>query len=153
MDDNEVKMFGTADEMFAYMARAEQSANEAVHPAQRSIQRGEYVIRPMAQFLIFGYLFDTNDKRNTRQDLFDRGYRTGYWFSDACPEGEEGDAHVVTLWRITQEEFKAAEAIDWETEEIIRSDWGRKMFIRIRDEAANAGGAVNENPSFREGSQ
>lgn len=150
-------MFDSPEDMFAYMDEAERSANASTHPAQASIGFGEYVIRPMEQFLIFGRIYE-RDERNSGEDpetikrlddAYSRGYRTGFWSSDALPEGEPGDAHVVSLWRIFKEEYEAAKAVDWETEAIVRSDWGRAMFARILEEQnqSNATGLIQEDES------
>ena len=143
--DEHVKHFDSVDEMMAHIQAEEDAARARAHPAQTSIGRGEYVLRPTEHCLIFGYLFDTNEEGSTRPDLFARGYRTGVWFSEVTPEGEKGDAHVVTLWRILKEEHDAAEAAEWETETIIRSEWGKAMFARIRQEFVNTRGATHDN--------
>lgn len=146
-DQPRIREFESAEAMFAYMEEEEARANATVHPQQRSIDRGEYVVRPTPEMLIFGYLYDSDDGRATTQDLFDRGYRTGIWNSEACPQGEAGDAHVVTLWRIFREEYQQAMDAAWETAVIIRTEWGRKMFARILEEQRqhNATGLVEDS--------
>lgn len=138
MDDPRIVEFESAEAMFAYMEDQEAEANARAHPQQVSIGRGEYVLKPTPDFLIFGYLPEEREDGSTRPDLFARGYRTGKWFSEVVPAGEEGDAHVVTLWRIHKEEFDAAMAVEWETEVIVRTDWGRAMFARMKEEATTS---------------
>jgi hypothetical protein len=45
--------------------------------------------------------------------LHEDGYRYGRWYSEVCPEGEVGDAHVTTLWPITEADYQHALNNGW----------------------------------------
>jgi hypothetical protein len=137
-----MKQFGSMDEMMDYMREEEAKAQAAVHPAQASIGRGEYVIKPTPHCLVFGYIFDTGETGATEPSLFERGYRTGRWYSEACVGGEEGDSHVVTLWRIFKEEFDAAKDLDWEMADLMSKPWAREMLDRVLHEQTDLTGAT-----------
>lgn len=147
-----VQQFDSVEEMLASMKRDEDRANAEAHPQQHSIGFGEYVVRPMPELLVWGYVQE-RDERNEGEDEYtitnldyshERGYRTGMWYSEVVPEGEPGSAHVVTLWRIRKEEFEEAKALEWSVRAIVQQPWFTVMMGRIQEEMAHRGGATTD---------
>jgi len=120
--------FDSTEEMLGYMAEQEEKAIAEALSEQWAITWGDYVVRFIDDLVIWGELETQvdvvedaggEDEEETRYELeqildsHGRGYRTGKWFSEVEPTGEYGSAHVVTLWKITKEEFETAGENDW----------------------------------------
>jgi len=135
---NKILGFGSYEEMQAYIEEQNASLVEAMKdltPEQLSITFGGYAIRFVPHgdltLAIFGHVF-TNEEMVSKEvesgassdelivilskfhQLYADGYRYGEWFSVICPEGEVGDAHVTTLWPITEADFEHAKNNRWD---------------------------------------
>jgi hypothetical protein len=121
--------FDSVEEMQDYLATQEANAIAGTLVEQWAITWGDYVIRFVDDLVIWGDLETqeelvatetSDDEEESRHELeqaldsHGRGYRFGKWFSTVEPTGEYGSAHVVTLWKISKEEFDAAGENDWE---------------------------------------
>ena len=120
--------FENTEEMLEYMAAQEEEAIANTLPEQWAITWGDYVVRFVDDLVIWGDLETqeeliesetSDDEEESRVELeqaldsHGRGYRFGKWFSDVEPTGEYGSAHVVSLWKITKEDFEIASRNDW----------------------------------------
>jgi len=126
-----IQGFSTFEEMDDFLAESEREAIANTLPEQWQITWGSYVVRVVERLVIFGIVYTEEQFLNTslkgeaeydeeiRAELDDlraaheRGYRYGRWFSEVEPDGEYGSAHVVNLWRITEEDFVAARHNGW----------------------------------------
>ena len=140
---NKIIGFSSMEEMAAYMAEAEARVAEQMKhltPEQSGISFGSYALRliPVGDdvndtLVIFGRVYSyaevellelasgadpLHGELRTIMERFNRlhadGYRYGRWFSNVCPEGEVGDAHVTTLWPITEADYQHALNNSWE---------------------------------------
>jgi hypothetical protein len=135
---NKIIGFSTYEEMQAYIdQQADELAESMKHlaPEQLNIALGTHVLRLVGEenetsLAIFGYIFTveelvtnelnagaTSDELlymlDKSQDLFEQGYRYGNWISRICPEGEVGDAHISTLWPISEADYEHARNNRW----------------------------------------
>lgn len=134
------KNFDSLDAAFDWMTTQTMAANENAMPIQKSIGRGCYAIRPAPEIggFIFGYIFSEDEVHDmeiqcgadeaevrstmaTLQNGFERGYRFGRWHSVVVPEGELGDAHIINLMPIREEDFELAKVSEWEVEFAVAS--------------------------------
>jgi len=121
--------FSTMEEFYEHQEQAEIAANTNVVPAQQEITWGDYVIRLVPDLVVwgriyaFGEIIEMEAELGAKEDelertklrlrsLYDRGYRYGWW-SSAIEPGEPGDAHISTLWKITQEDYERARDSAW----------------------------------------
>lgn len=126
------KEFDSVEDAFEWMRKQEEEANKRLHPAQKRIVRGSYVMRPAPEVpcMIFGYIFTLEEIEEgerqcgadeeelaytlrTLSESFNRGYRHGRWYSFVEPDGELGDAHISNLWPISEEVFNRAKESGW----------------------------------------
>lgn len=152
MSDFKMTPFNSIEDAFAYMRQQEDRANANVHRFQRSISRGDYVFRRVDDLLIFGYVFTAEEALegeddpglpNRLDDLFERGYRYGRWYSNVVLEGEIGDTHIANLWPIFKEEFDEAQVLAFDPVMMRGTEWFDSMIRRIIDEMASSGSAMD----------
>ena len=122
--------FESADEAFNYMNDAELQSIQNALDEQWRIDWGAYVLRVVDELWIFGHIFSYQEliaetvadgepdeeaiyELRIHEESYHRGYRYGRWYSQVCPEGEYGSAHVATLWEITVADFNEARAQGW----------------------------------------
>ena len=129
--------FDTMDEFWEYQAKKEAQANAAVVSLQREIGYGSYVVRLVPNLVIWGYISALEEVKAAERkyysdpfgegeedeyngiidgvtDRFKRGYRYGRFYSEVEPAGELGDAHISTLWPITEKDFERARRNRWQ---------------------------------------
>ena len=134
-DHIRVTSYNSVEEMLADQAEREASANAAVMDRQREIVWGSYAIRfyesgENETLLIFADLYDLETLvaaeesagtdaeelemfRARTEMLYQRGYRSGDYYSVIEPTGEFGDAHIATMWPISQDDFERARELGW----------------------------------------
>jgi hypothetical protein len=123
--------FDSPEEAFNYMNNAELQSILHALDEQWRIGWGAYVLRIVDELWIFGHVLSREElmaevsepgqepdeegryELRMRQESYDRGYRYGKYYSQVCPEGEYGSAHVAALWEITQQDFDEAQALGW----------------------------------------
>ena len=149
-----VVSFTSMDEMLAEQERKEREFEEQIFPKQREITYGTYFFRVSGNVPIFTYVYTLEELRKLEEDagaeedeleyfmeriqsVHARGYRTGIHYSQIEPEGEQGDAHIVSCWPISELDFQRAKSNGWmttpdmavriheELEEAIRAKQGR----------------------------
>jgi hypothetical protein len=136
---NRILGFESLEEMIEYQAQQEaelaQRMAGGLPDEQEGISYGSYALRlvptgdkplvifgrvaPLKEFAVseleHGADLDELVFTLTRlRDLHERGYRYGTWYSTVCPDGEVGDAHVTTLWPITEADYQHALNNRWE---------------------------------------
>lgn len=128
-----IQGFESLEELLAHQEEMERQAIEDALPEQWAIDYGDLVFRVADDLPIFGRIFteltflaDNTSEGQSAPDpeivaewegiesAHQKGYRYGKWYSSVCPEGELGSAHVVTLWRISNEDFTRARLMRWE---------------------------------------
>jgi len=144
---NKIIGFRSSDEVLTYLEEQEALAQEAMkHLAQPQLDigYGAYVLRVLAygdneSLAIFGYIYTEDEVRELEinagaglnngelesimsnlRDSYARGYRYGTYHSMVVPQGEPGDAHLMSLWPITELDFEEARSNDWELSEHLR---------------------------------
>lgn len=145
--------FGSLEEMLEHMQAAEAEANAAyLAPQQRAIDWGAYVFRAVPDgengaLAIWGHVWTLTEwrERETKAgatedelvysterlvDAHGRGYRYGEYYSEICPEGDHGSAHISTLWPITRRDYEYARRIGWRM--------GTEIWARLRAEIHDA---------------
>jgi hypothetical protein len=151
----EVRTYGSFDDMMADMAKAEEAANAAILPSQTKIGWGDYWMRAMDDFVIFGSIYtreaakaaciaaggseqecSAEDRRLV--DSFERGYRYGWAYSVVVPDGEPGSTHISTMVQISADEFEEAKALNWDIDQIANRPWFLEHANAIVEEARNA---------------
>ena len=107
-----VEGFDSFEEMMDSMRRDQNAAETRVQSWQAAIQPGDYFRSPSGYgFSVYGEVLPEEEPREP--DLIH--YRFCKCYSIACARGEIGDVHVSTIERLlTQDEFKAAEAREWQ---------------------------------------
>ncbi len=105
----EVEFFDSLEEAQARIEEAMRAADARVRPWQAVIEPGEFFVTVAEDGLvIFGQVLEGYADARLRHYRFCRCY------SVACPEGELGDVHVSTIWRlISREEFESAHQAGW----------------------------------------
>lgn len=144
-----VRAFDSVDDLFDEMDRAEKAAMENLPPQQASITYGAYVVRMVGDVLVWGTL---HEKQDLLLDEYDdtephaRGYRWGRFYSTLCPEGEEGSAHVSTLWSIRMEDFEKARLYGWSLGQASVEDigWVVDFGTRMQQQMVASGLATEE---------
>jgi len=136
--------FGSMDEAFAYMADAEQQANQAISPEQAALDWGSYFVNfdVHSQLVIFGHCWTEDEVRRGERgamrtmgddpdqdpesiaeleqtmrgvvDAHRRGYLFGMHYSLVEPDGEIGSTHKSVAWPIDKTLFDAAQAVGWD---------------------------------------
>jgi hypothetical protein len=126
-----MKAFDSFDDMVAWMHEQEALANAALTPEQREIGYGDHWVRQYDDILIFGYIptFEEIEAQERALgaedeeiqfelemfiDSYGRGYRYGKCYSVVEPDGEWGSTHIVSMVKITKEQFDFARANNWE---------------------------------------
>lgn len=152
--------FDSDEEMFAYLASLSAQAQESMehlYEPQRGITWGGYALRlqPYEEagetkvLAIFGYIYTVEEIEKQEiaagsdveggelrymmerlYELYDEGYRYGNWYSTICVEGDIGDAHLSTLWPITEADYHHALNNRWEPPTY--------LLDRVRDEMREA---------------
>lgn len=126
------KEYGSIEEAFADMKRAEDAANENLSEWNKQVVWGSYYMRPAPEVpcIIFGYIYTemecvdgerklgaTHEEvaytMRSIRDSYERGYRFGRHYSVVEPDGELGSVHIANAWPISKEEFETAKAQDW----------------------------------------
>lgn len=138
--------FGSFEEMTAYMAKQEGSANAKLAPEQIALRddvdNPRYWMRwyPEMRIFIFGHAFSAQQMRDIEKGYYNlsdpgeqaefehtmeskadsrrRGYLWGRAYSEIEVEGELGSTHVYNAWPITVEQFEAAKAAGWSRRQI-----------------------------------
>jgi len=119
-------------EVLGQLGRLEQAANDRTTDEQRAITWGDKFLRVSVTYgetvVVFGRIpteaeyaaeeyvgdeWEVECARRMRADVHERGYRFGWCYSLAVPDGEPGDTHVSTMVRLTDEEFAEAERLRW----------------------------------------
>lgn len=165
---NKIIGFDSPEEMLTYMAERDQAVVDAMPDLlepQLGIGWGCYAIRmhPVSEdemLAIFGYIF--TEEEVSRQEIeagagiadgelgyimerlresHDRGYRFGTWASVVLPQGEYGDAHLMTLWPITEADYLSAQNNGWEM--------NMDLHARISNEVEEYTKGRNENEGDR----
>src|SRR6478672_3409544 len=120
MADPRIRAYDNIEDFLLDQARDEATANAAVMDRQREIVWGSYAIRfyesdENETLLIFCDLHDLETLvaqeeacgsegeelemyRARTVMLYQRGYRSGDFYSEVVPTGEFGDAHIATMW-------------------------------------------------------
>lgn len=123
----EFKSFDNFEQMQEYMAKAEEEANNALHPVQielrDDVEHTRYWCRPYAELgiLIFGEAWSVSQIRakedahitDRKTEVRARGYLFGYAYSVVEPDGEVGDTHVANVFPISEAAFEEARAHGW----------------------------------------
>jgi len=129
---NKIIGFDDVEEILAYQQQMEAEANaQPLLPEQETITWGSDVLRIVdGPLMIYGHIYTIEEfleveaqagassdeivfEMDQLKDAHQRNYRYGMWYSEICPEGEPGDAHLVSLWPITGDDFRAAEEQGW----------------------------------------
>lgn len=101
--------FDSFDDMIDCLAAAEQRANEAAKPWQLDLAGGDLVILTDPQFEveIIGELIDLPSEPDSPAHVNAGNPRKwGRWYSELCPEGEQGTNHCALIERrLSQAEF------------------------------------------------
>lgn len=124
--------FTNLEDMLNTIHERAAQAMERLHPVQRTITAGMYVMCPVQELgvLVFGKtssdleILDGEVRSGASHDeaiytlrnlteARERGYYFGRWYSTLCPEGEFGDQHVSRCWPITTQEFEEARDNQW----------------------------------------
>lgn len=138
---NKIIGFDSTEEMLEYMDSKESEVAEQMKDLlepQKGIGYGSYALRVIpydddTSLAIFGYIYTEDEIREQEieagastedgelefilagmADAHERGYRYGTWHSVVLPDGEPGDAHLVTLWPITEADYHTALDLGWE---------------------------------------
>lgn len=141
--------FGSLEEMYEAMAKAEAAGNANLHAVQRMVTYGDYwmrfwIVGENELVLICGYVetlpelaasegahYDLDkpeDKAEFDHTMFGirerhtRGYMFGKAYSTIEPTGEWGDTHRANLWPITKNLFEAMREVGWVKERLSQSD-------------------------------
>jgi hypothetical protein len=133
-----IESFDNMDEMAAFMAAAEDTANAHLTPGQIALRddmgHTRYWVRaiPDWDLVVYGraettgYLaacgvgFDTTDNR-------ERGYLTGTGYSVAEPSGEYGDTHVADVIPISERVFLLAKSLGWPSYSMLHEGENRTL--------------------------
>lgn len=95
-----VEAYDSAESMIDSLKRNVDAADKLIRPEQDALQVGDvYKMKTEYGFTIYGEIKEMTDMK---------GYRLVEAFSEACPDGELGDAHVCTMIPISKEEFYEA---------------------------------------------
>lgn len=124
--------FSSLEEMLAYQQQREEEAQaQPLLPEQRAITWGDHVMRVVeGPLMIYGHIYteeelvqieadagatdvEIREELRVLRETHARGYRYGRYYSEVVPKGEVGDAHLVTLWPISPEDFVEAQQRDW----------------------------------------
>lgn len=105
------------DDFFAAEARAREEADKHVQPFQADLRPGDFFIRYLSDedLVIWGEILEPHpEDAHLYEQPHMANYRSTRCFSLACPEGEIGDIHVVTVTTaIGRAQFEAARAAGW----------------------------------------
>jgi hypothetical protein len=102
--------FGSFEEMLAFVQQARANADSRVEDWQRQLQAGEYFVSysPEAELLIYSQIVAPDPEE---PELLEN-YRLVRGYSVIVPQGELGEAHVVSAFgRLTQAQFEKARAL------------------------------------------
>jgi len=138
--EHRIQAFDNLDDMFAAINRGIDRANSMVLPRQSLIKQGDYWMRMWEDVIIFGRISTTEEldaeerrlgaseeeiewEHETMENSYSNGFRFGRAYSVIESEGELGDTHISTMVPITKEEFEDAKRLNWDVDEVIRSDW------------------------------
>lgn len=126
--NEQIRRFDSLEDMQTWMRVNEDLANRVLATEfQKQIQPGDYVARPhdmggipllivaktmtLVEFLkgeaeagAKGH--ELVEEEQQMLSVFERGYRYARWYSVLVPEGEYGDAHISSLYPITQQLFE-----------------------------------------------
>lgn len=151
MNDDNVRSYSNAQEMFDAMATRELAAALEVVDKQREVTWGSYFFKPVTTSTETIYVFakcDTLDDivqgevnagadsdeidyyKRHYTDMHQRNYRRGWHYSVVVPDGEYGDSHLVSIWPITEADFEEAKSLGWTPSE--------SLLARVRHEMDEA---------------
>lgn len=130
--------FSDPEEAWRWMRQREARARAATTDEQNAITWGDYFVSLTywPEFLIFGHIHSREEfwaaeaacgageeeiqhEWRVQEDAHERGWRYAWHYSVREPEGELGSTHVVSMQKITEEEFEAAKAAGWD----VRLGW------------------------------
>jgi hypothetical protein len=129
-DHFQVESFASVEDAMTAMRRAEQRANARVTPEQTAIGYGDHWCSAFEDFLIFGRVSTLEELDTRSAELTDdpeevqaehdmivsahaRGYRFGWAYSVAEPDGELGSTHISRMTSITERQFDRAKGHAW----------------------------------------
>ena len=98
-----ITFYNSTEEMLDGLSQAMQEADERVKQWQAEIKKGDCFWQETEYgFNIYGEVI-----KNAYREKHLRHYRFCKCYSEACPEGEQGDTHVsVISGLLTREEFE-----------------------------------------------
>lgn len=138
--------FDSLDDLQKFMHERSAAAQAAMLQEQRALTWGSYVMMPVTDYIIFGYVFTEEEVRlgeieagasqeeaeesvRTIRGGLNRGYLFGRWYSPVEPTGELGTNHAVSCWPITPLCFGMAATFDWDARQIVRAPEGEWLMM------------------------
>ena len=112
MTDENVFFFGTTADMFDFTRRNEAEANAATLNWQRQLAPGHYFVSNFEGLTIYNQILE--DVLEPGDAPLAVGYVMVQAFSQWEPEGEVGEAHIVSAERqLTSAQFERARHLEW----------------------------------------
>ena len=103
-----VEFFSTMEEAMQRLEEARRAADARVEPWQAAARPGDCFVYFAEDLVIFGEVLECYEEPRMQHYRFCRCH------SVACPEGELGDVHVLSIARfISREEFERARESGW----------------------------------------
>ena len=104
--------FGSFEEMLAFVEEARVSADSQVQEWQRQLQPGNYFMSysPEIELVIYNKIVAPDPDE---PELLEN-YRLVRGYSVIVPQGELGEAHIVSAFgRLNEQQFERARTLDW----------------------------------------
>jgi len=135
-----VKQFESFEEMQDYLQTAQDQYQRTYQNQKRTknlenLSEGDFIAREAEGLMIFGKITSPMDywvknppeddeakdemkwEEHSHKERVESGYLFGWFFSEACPDGEPGYAPVTTLMKIEKELFdQACEKLGFNTD-------------------------------------
>lgn len=123
-----ISPYKSYEEMMQALVEATQEADANSQDWQKSLKAGDKVVRYESGLFIYSEILDPvaeekasgadSDEVKYVEDLYNSEHMQGYRFtksySEACPEGEYGDIHILTVVsKLSDEQFEYARINGW----------------------------------------